>query len=131
MTPPRVLSVGQCGPDNGQIGRFLRDGFRAQVDTADTLDEALAAVRSGHFDLIMVNRIFDLDGTPGLDLIRSIKSDPALAPIPTLLVSNYPDAQSEAVALGALSGFGKSDIGRSKAKEVLGAVLGMAETHRA
>ena len=60
-----------------------------------------------------------------------VRTDPALAPIPTLLVSNYPDAQSEAVALGALSGFGKSDIGRSKAKEVLGAVLGMAETHRA
>src|SRR4051812_12758986 len=104
---PRVLSVGQCGYDTARIGRFLRETFRAQAETADTAAEALDRLRAGTYDAVLVNRILDLDGSPGLALIRAIKSDPALAPTPTLLVSNYPDAQAEAISLGALPGFGK------------------------
>ena len=127
MSQARVLSVGQCGYDHGQVTRFLRDAFSARAESADTAMGALAALRSGGYSLVMVNRVLDADGTSGLDLIRAIKADPALAPIPTLLVSNYADAQDQAAALGAIPGFGKSDLGRPKAREVLAPLLVAAE----
>jgi two-component system chemotaxis response regulator CheY len=106
----RILSVGQCGFDHGSLSRFFDRRFGAQVVRADTRDEALDELRSGPFNLVLVNRVSDLDGSPGLELIRAMKSDPALADSPVMLVSNYPDAQDQAVALGALRGFGKSQL---------------------
>jgi hypothetical protein len=123
MNTPRVLNVGQCGYDNGKISRFLRETYQAQSTTADSCDEALAALRSGKFELVLVNRIFDADGSAGCNLIRAIKSDPALADIPTMLVSNYPEAQADAIALGALPGFGKAEIGKARVNEILAPTL--------
>jgi two-component system chemotaxis response regulator CheY len=127
MSTPRVLSVGQCGLDGGRLIRLLRDTFHAQVLSADTQDEALAALQSERFELILVNRIFDLDGSSGFDLIRAIKADDSLADTPTILVSNYPESQAEAVALGALPGFGKADLGKEKARDALRRVFKLAE----
>ena len=110
MSALRVLSVGQCGIDDGKISRFLRGRFAAEVVSVDTCSEALESLGAGAFHLILVNRILDADGSGGTDVIRAIKSDPRFAPIATMLVSNYPDAQAEAIALGALRGFGKANI---------------------
>jgi two-component system chemotaxis response regulator CheY len=130
MTSPRVLSVGQCGYDHGRIARFLRDTFGAQVEAADTADEALAALRAGPHHLVLVNRVLDGDGASGLELIRAIKAEPAIAGTPTMLVSNYPEAQSRAVGLGAVSGFGKADLGRPRCQQALAPILAPAgETH--
>ncbi len=107
---PRVLDVGQCGFDHGSIARHLQKSYGAEVTAADSAGQALVTLRAGGFDLVLVNRVFDGDGSPGLDLIRSIKADPDLAGTPVMLVSNYPDAQAEAKQLGALPGFGKGDI---------------------
>ena len=38
---------------------------------------------------------------------------------PIMLVSNYPEAQSEAVAAGAVPGFGKATLRSSQAREHL------------
>ena len=108
---PRVLSVGQCGFDQFGLSRHLKKGFGAEVSTAETLAEALVSLRAQAFDLVLVNRVLDADGTSGLDLIRAVKADQALAATPVMLVSNYPETQRTAESLGALSGFGKSEIG--------------------
>jgi response regulator RpfG family c-di-GMP phosphodiesterase len=121
-----VLSVGQCGFDQPRISRFLLDSFGAKTVIAATAEKALEAARTESFELILVNRILDRDGSVGLDLIRSLKSDPALAGIPVILVSNYPDAQAEAITLGALPGFGKGDLSSAKAREALDPILRMA-----
>ena len=63
MTPPRVLSVGQCGFDHGRLTRYLRDTFGAQAVGADTADEALDALRAVSYGLVLVNRVFDDDGS--------------------------------------------------------------------
>ncbi len=110
MDKPRILSVGQCSFDHGMITRHLRMIYGAEVVAADTVGQALVSLRAGNFDLVLVNRIFDGDGTPGVDLIRAIKADHELAGIPVMLVSNYEDAQAEAQAVGALPGFGKTDL---------------------
>ena len=111
-TMPRILSVGQCGFDHASIARHFRKAFNAEVAGADSFGEALGVLRSGTFDLVLINRVTDADSTSGLDLIRSLKADPALGALPVMLVSNYETAQSEAISLGALKGFGKTDLGR-------------------
>jgi two-component system, chemotaxis family, chemotaxis protein CheY len=120
---PKVLSVGQCGPDHGSISWSLRNEHGAEVSSADTPSEALELLRSGTYQLVLVNRVFDADGSSGLELIRAIKTDPALSGVPVMLVSNFPDAQREAEAIGALPGFGKAQITASATRERLKAVL--------
>src|SRR4051794_6307159 len=104
--PARVLSVGQCHFDHGNISRVLSSQFSAEVVPAATADEALSALRQGGFALVLVNRVFDSDGGSGLELIREIAGSPGSAPV--MLVSNFEDAQARAVAAGAVRGFGKA-----------------------
>ncbi|WP_435008419.1 response regulator [Tundrisphaera lichenicola] len=125
MTKPRILNVGQCGYDHGSISRHLSKSYGAEVASADSKGQAMASLRAGEFDLVLVNRVLDFDGSSGLDLIRAIKADPDLAGVPVMLVSNYPEAQAEAQSLGALPGFGKSDL-RSGAVPALDEVIGQS-----
>jgi two-component system chemotaxis response regulator CheY len=106
----RVLSVGQCALDHGNISRTLQQTFAAQVVPASSAEEGLSLLRQGGFDLVLVNRVFDADGDSGLDLIRAIKGDEQLRPVPVMLVSNFADAQQQAIANGAEPGFGKGAL---------------------
>ena len=112
MITKRVLSVGQCMADHGSISRTLRQAFGVEVASADSVEESLTKLRAEAFALVLVNRIFDADGSSGLDLIKAIKADAALKAVPVMLVSNYEDAQTQAVAVGAEAGFGKATLGR-------------------
>src|SRR5262245_23298310 len=113
MSAKRVLSVGQCPADDGSIRRTLERGFGAEVVAVDTADDAVRQIRAGDFALVLVNRIFDADGYSGLDFIRTLRADAALAATPVMLVSNFDDAQAQAVAEGAVPGFGKASLGSS------------------
>ncbi len=124
MSARRILSVGQCGFDHGSISRTMRDSFGAEVVPADTADEALEQLQQGAYDLVLVNRLFDRDGDAGLELIRQLKETPELSQVPVMLVSNYEEAQQQAVAAGALPGFGKSALGRPGMLDQVRAVLG-------
>ena len=84
----------------------------AEAIPAATQAEALEQLRQEAFDLVLVNRVFDADGDSGVDLIQRIKADEALKTTPVMLVSNYADAQREAVKAGAEPGFGKTSLGR-------------------
>ncbi|WP_435021636.1 response regulator [Tundrisphaera sp. TA3] len=110
MAKPRILDVGQCSYDHGSISRHLSAAYGAEVARAQSAAEALKAAKGGGFDLILINRQLDRDGSPGVDVIRALKADPDLADVPVMLVSNFPEAQAEAQALGALPGFGKADL---------------------
>jgi CheY-like chemotaxis protein len=111
MTAKRVLSVGQCGADHGAISWALQ-ALGAEAAPAATQAEALERLRQEAFDLVLVNRVFDADGDSGLELIRRLKADEALRATPVMLVSNYADAQKQAVEAGAEPGFGKASLGR-------------------
>lgn len=122
--PRRVLNVGHCNFDHPRIARFLEERFGARVDRAHTKDDALRSVKEARYDLILVNRLLDVDQTPGMDVIRDLKGDAATAEIPVMLVSNYPEAQEAAVEAGAERGFGKAEFDREETFERLAAVLG-------
>lgn len=122
MTRPKVLNAGQCGLDHSSI-QCLLDSLGAGVFAAHSIDEVLAAVQRNHFDLVLINRIFDRTGEQGLQCVRALKGQPACASIPVMLISNYPDAQEAAQQLGAVPGFGKSALWEPATKALLSSVL--------
>ena len=106
----RVLSVGQCGMDHGSISRFLDQHFNVSIEQAHGADQALDKLRNELFNLVLVNRVFDQGGGDGMGLIQQVCQDDSIGDIPVMLVSNYPEYQKQAVALGAAPGFGKSGL---------------------
>lgn len=110
QTPFRVLDVGQCDLDHGNIRRMFEDHFQARVDRSSTRDEALRMVRESRYELVLVNRLLDSDGSEGLQVIQDIKAAPESNQTPVMLVSNFEDAQTSAVASGAVRGFGKAEL---------------------
>lgn len=120
----RVLDVGNCVPDHSAITSFLTSRFDCEVLQADKADDALAVLRKQDVDLIVVNRKLDCDYTDGIEVIRQIKADPALAKIPVMLITNYEEHQDAAMAMGAVRGFGKLEYGKPETSERLQAILG-------
>ncbi|HEY1599759.1 MAG TPA: response regulator [Pirellulales bacterium] len=120
----RVLDVGQCGPDHAAIRRLLSSRFGAEVVQAHGPTDALAHLRREPFSLVLINRKLDADYSDGLEILNAIKADPALSSVPVMLVSNYADAQATAVEAGAITGFGKAELGRPETEEKLRGVLG-------
>jgi CheY-like chemotaxis protein len=110
--PKRVLSVGQCFADHSGITRVLRGSFGAEVIASDSAQDALEKLREGSFALVLVNRVLDADGSSGMDVIGAIQAEESLRSVPVMLVSNYEDAQAEAVQTGAVPGFGKAALGQ-------------------
>jgi len=104
----RILDVGQCGIDGPAIAGLLREKLGAKVDTAPTADDARSELAEHDYDLVLVNRVFAADGSKGLDLIDEFVRQ--ASPAPVMLVSDREDAQSAAIAKGAIRGFGKSAL---------------------
>jgi two-component system chemotaxis response regulator CheY len=125
----KVLSLGQCGADNAAISALLRRHFGAEVDEVDTCADAEARLRGGAYDLVLVNRVLDRGGDSGLDCIAQLQAQPDLCRSPVMLVSNYTEAQEQAVAFGALPGFGKSSLGATATLTRLRQVLGVPSSH--
>ena len=123
----RVLDIGQCNPDHASISRMLNEHFDVEIVRAHLKTDALATLQDGEFDLILVNRKLDRDYSDGLNIVRTIKSDPDLSGVPVMLVSNYPEAHQEAVSAGAVYGFGKAELGSDEVIKRLAVILGDVE----
>jgi DNA-binding NtrC family response regulator len=112
-----VLSVGQCGFDNSRLSRLLHDSLNATMDTAYSADDARRKMGEKKYDIVLINRIFDGDGSSGIEFIGELKQE-ADAP-PLMLISDYPEAQQAALANGAVPGFGKSSLSSPDASILL------------
>ncbi|RMF86565.1 MAG: response regulator [Planctomycetota bacterium] len=119
----RVLSVGNCSFDNGRLQSVLTKHFDVEIDTCDTIDEALEAIGNRSYALVLVNRVLTV-GESGHDLIAKLKANPETAEQPVMLLSNYDDAQDRAVELGALRGFGKAELDSEAVRRLLEPLLG-------
>lgn len=120
--------MGHCGPDSSYLRMTVSSVDRsAQVISADD-DESLRRALKDGVDLLLFNRVLDFgfDETEGIAMIRALrKQHPNVR---MMLVSNYADAQSAAVAAGALPGFGKRDLGSARVKDLLRqAILGESD----
>jgi CheY-like chemotaxis protein len=106
----RVLDVGQCALDHASIRRLIETHFDASVIQAHRADDAIEMLRVTQFDLVLVNRVLDADGSDGVEIIERMKSEAALETIPVMLVTDYLEHQERAVEAGAEPGFGKSQL---------------------
>ena len=121
--PKRVLDVGNCVPDHGAIRSLLERTFGAEVVQTHGPEDTLAELKKGDFDLVLVNRKLDQDYSDGMDIIKSLKADPALAKTPVMLITNYENHQAVAIAAGAEPGFGKLSLNEPATIERLGKFL--------
>jgi len=117
----RLLSVGQCNFDEPQIQSALRQIKGVTIDSAASADQTWNCLAASRYDLILLNRIFDATGESGLELIKELKEK--FPEVAMMLVSNYPDAQNEALKLGAVQGFGKKDLKSSSPEKLVRATL--------
>jgi len=121
--PKRVLDVGQCGPDHSAIRNYLTRNFACEIVQVDDGAAALAELKAGQFDLVLVNRKLDIDYSDGIDVISTLKEDPSTASVPVMLVTNYPEHQAAAIAAGGIRGFGKLEFGKPETRDMLAAIL--------
>lgn len=120
----RVLDVGNCDPDHAAITAFFTSNFDVQMGRAKLPADTMSQLKSGDWDLVVINRKLDEDYTDGLEIIKQMKADPETKDVPVMLVTNLPEHQELAVAEGALKGFGKLEYGDPAAVERVRAVLG-------
>ena len=119
----RVVDIGQCDPDHASIRR-LAESLGLAVVRAYTAAEARRLVTEPGVVLALVNRIFDADGASGMDCIQELvelkKTAQFANPrMKVMLVSNYPEYQSQAAALGASPGFGKAALFEPETAELI------------
>ena len=121
--PLRILDVGQCGFDHDGIADWLTGLVGAEVDFAATAADVESALDRQNYQLCLINRILDADGSSGVELIRRLRQRPQCPPL--MLVSNRHEAQQQAVAAGAVEGFGKAQIHLPQVAEHVKEVLRM------
>lgn len=115
----RIALIGHCGPDSSYLRMAVSRAVKgAQVVAADDSAELDRLVREG-VDLLLFNRVLDygFDDTEGVAVIRKLRA--AHPGLKMMLVSNYPEAQAEALAAGALPGFGKREMSSPRVTELL------------
>lgn len=122
-TTGHVLDVGNCDPDHAAISRMITDNFTAHVDRVMSVEDGLTAMRERTYDLVMFNRLIFEDGSPGLALLERAKADEALRRTPIMMISNFPESQSEAIAAGGVPGFGKRTVAAPETIDLLSAYL--------
>ena len=115
----RVALIGHCGPDSSFLRLAVQKAGRdIKVVAADTSDELQEVIEDG-VALLLFNRVLDFgfEEEEGVEVIRRLRAQhPELK---MMLVSNYPKSQADAVAAGALPGFGKRDIGSPRVTELI------------
>jgi CheY-like chemotaxis protein len=105
-----VIDCGNCGPDYNSIRKLMQSRFDAVVLQTHGLEDTLELLAHRKIDLVTVNRKLDRDYTDGIEVIRGIKADPRFAEVPVMLITNYEEYQAEAIAAGAVKGFGKLSV---------------------
>ena len=124
----RVLDVGNCGFDHGSICRLLEANWNVQVDQARTFSELKNAIEAADYDLLIVNRILDGDGTAGLEAMSKIQTGSDKPRVPFVLLTNFPEVQQEAQQAGAVASFGKRDLGSPDTHGTLNSILSESVT---
>lgn len=123
MATARVLDVGNCDPDHGMISGMLRENFDVAIDRVMFVDEAIKKLRENKYDLVLFNRLVFADSSPGIELLKRAKVEPALAKTPMMMISNFAEAQASSVASGGVPGFGKATVDQPQTVELLASYL--------
>jgi two-component system chemotaxis response regulator CheY len=117
--PKKVALVGHCGADSSYLRLAVsRAEPGVQIIMADDDAELKKALDQGT-DLILFNRQLDygFEETEGAALVGKLSR--YYPNTRMMLVSNYPEAQAQAVAAGAMPGFGKRELGSPRVTQLI------------
>ncbi|HAI10806.1 MAG TPA: hypothetical protein DCM28_03825 [Phycisphaerales bacterium] len=114
----QILLVGHCVPDNFMLKSKMSQLFPdLTVDTCNS--QADLEAKSNARTLLLVNRILDgmFDTEGGIELIGKLAQSSDAPQM--MLISNFAESQEQAVNVGALMGFGKSEMGSQDTEDKL------------
>lgn len=105
------------------LGGFLKEQGYAVVPALDGA-AGLAAIKSERPDLVLLDLI--LPKKHGLDVLREMRADPAIAAIPVIVLTNVEsgDAIRQATELGAKAYLVKTNYSLDEVLEKVRAVMG-------
>ncbi len=123
MTGPGVIVlVGHCWPDRLGLRSAVRRALPGvRIARANNMRTLAGHLGSGA--ILLVNRKLDgrFDTRNGIELIHRLAAGGEKA----ILVSNLSEAQADAVAAGALPGFGKSQLHDAATLDALRGAVGV------
>ena len=120
MSMKKVVLVGHCGPDSSYLRMAVASAEKGiSVVVADDSEHLQKILATGGADLLLLNRelSWGFAESEGVELIRHLRT--THPQIKTMLVSNYPEAQAEALQAGAHPGFGKREIGSPRVGQLI------------
>jgi hypothetical protein len=118
----RIALVGHCGPDSAMLKHAVQRAAPEATVELITEDQQLQRVVKPDA-LLLVNRVLDGEFSVerGVELIRELAGRPDGPRF--MLVSNFDEAQQEAVEAGAYPGFGKQQAGQPAMQQRIEAAL--------
>ena len=96
----RFLVVDDFSTMRRIVKNLLHDLGYANVTEADDGKTALPMLQAGGFDFLITD--WNMPGMPGLDLLKAVRADPALAKLPVLLLTA--EAKREQIVEAAQAG---------------------------
>jgi DNA-binding response OmpR family regulator len=108
-------------PDIGMMMKMMLEFKDYDVDLFTNADNIEEQIFTNHYDLIFLDML--LSGRNGIDICEALKSKPAVAAIPVIMMSAHPDAKQICLAAGANDFIAKP----FEVKNVLAKVAGLLE----
>ena len=99
-TSLRFLVVDDFSTMRRIVKNFLNDLGYNNVQEADDGNTALPILKTGNVDFLITD--WNMPGMPGLDLLKAVRGDPALAKLPVLLLTA--EAKREQIVEAAQAG---------------------------
>jgi two-component system, chemotaxis family, chemotaxis protein CheY len=99
-TALRFLVVDDFSTMRRIVKNFLNDLGYNDVTEADDGATALPILKQGNIDFLVTD--WNMPGMPGLELLKAVRADPALAKLPVLLVTA--EAKREQIVEAAQAG---------------------------
>ena len=96
----RILIVDDFSTMRRIVKNLLNDLGFFNTSEADDGHSALAELRKAPFDLVVTD--WNMPGMPGIELLKQVRADPALAKIPVLMVTA--EAKREQIIEAAQAG---------------------------
>jgi two-component system, chemotaxis family, chemotaxis protein CheY len=118
----KVLIVGHCGADTSSL-TWLVSQVAPNAKAVYVGGDAVLSREISEKALVLVNRVLEgsFNAEGGIELIEELAKKKTGAGL--MLISNYADAQKAAREVGAMAGFGKSEMGSARVKEMMKGLL--------
>ncbi|MDA3878388.1 MAG: chemotaxis response regulator CheY [Halothiobacillus sp.] len=96
----KILVVDDFSTMRRIIKNLLKELGFTNIEEADDGVTALPMLKQGHFDFLVTD--WNMPGMTGIDLLKAVRADPALAYLPVLMVTA--EAKREQIIMAAQAG---------------------------